>query len=210
MICLSDNDIIKKLAFCDLLAEALQVLETSFGDVFVLNSARYVLLKPIKKPETAKAKLGAAVFDRLSNFLGSVQTLNVQPSLDEQRIFDDMLGIDTGEAILFSASALFSDFVLATSDKNSLRALASSSACQPIRQRLSNRVICFEQVILRLVNQIGFDFVRARVVPALDCDTALRAIFGSGLDATEENVRSGLASYIEGLRKETETLLVEA
>ena len=210
MICLSDNDIIKKLAICDLHAEALKVLETSFGEVFVLNSARYVLLAPIKKPEAAKAKLGIAVFDRLSAFLGSVQVLNVKPSPDEQQIFDDMLGIDAGEAVLFSASAHFSDFVLATSDKKSLRALASSSACQPIRERLNNRVICFEQVILRLVNQIGFDFVRARVVPALDCDTALRAIFGSGLDATEENVRRGLASYIADLRKDTEMLLVKA
>ncbi len=209
MICLSDNDIIRKLAICDLLAESLDALETSLGEVYVLNTARYVLLKPIKKPEVAKARLGEAVYDRLSTFLDSVRVLDVEPAPQEQQLFEDLLGIHPGEAVLFSATTHFPQCLLATSDKNSLTALASSPICHAICQRLSNRLICFEQVILRLTDRIGFANVRAKVIPARDCDTALRAIFGSGLEASEGNVRQGLASYIADLRGNTGTLLVD-
>ena len=57
MICLTDNDLILKLAVCDLFEEALAALETTHHEVYVLPSARFVLLKPIKKPVQAKARL---------------------------------------------------------------------------------------------------------------------------------------------------------
>ncbi len=50
--------------------------------------------------------------------------------------------------------------------------------------------------------------VRDRVVPACDCDTVLRAAFGSGLTATEENVRHSLTAYTDHLRQETGPLLI--
>jgi len=51
---------------------------------------------------------------------------------------------------------------------------------------------------------------RTKVVRALHCDTALRAVFGSGLEATEETVRTGLESYVTDLRNDTDDLLVVA
>src|SRR5688572_11917826 len=123
MICLLDNDIVKKLAVCNLLDEALVVLGAAHDEVYVLPAATYVLLKPVKRPEQAKVRLGEAVFNRLNEFLTRVQKLTVQPSPEELRIFNDTVKIDTGEAVLFSASAHFGEFRLATGDKNSLRAL---------------------------------------------------------------------------------------
>jgi hypothetical protein len=176
--------------------------------VFVLPSTRHVLLKPIKNPDKAKARLGEVVYDRLRLFLDSVQVVSVAPAPEEQVIFEDIVGIDTGEAILFSASAYYSDFLLATSDKNSLRALSANAACQAICLRLAGKVICFEQIVLRLLDHFGFDPTRHKLVPARHCDTVLRALFGSGLEATEDNVRSGLASYIMELRNQTGALLI--
>ena len=43
-------------------------------------------------------------------------------------------------------------------------------------------------------------YVKALVVPARACDTALSAAFGSGWDATEPNVLGALNSYINELR----------
>lgn len=121
-----------------------------------------------------------------------------------------MLGIDAGEAILFSATAAYPDSLLATSDKRSLIALsgADGAVCQRVRERLAGRVICFEQTLLRVMNAVGFDLVRTRVVPARNCDTALRAVFGSGLEATEPGVRDGLTQYVADLRGQTGALLV--
>jgi len=208
MICLSDNDLILKLAVCDLLDETLTVLGARRDEVFVLPSAKHVLLRPIKSPDKAKARLGEAIYDRLRVFLDSVQVVSVVPSPAEQQTFDDIVGIDSGEAVLFSASAHYAEFLLATSDKNSLRALSASAVCQSICLRLAGRVICFEQVVLRLLDHFGFDSMRDKIVPARQCNTALRAVFGSGLDATEDNVRAGLASYIMDLRNQTGALLI--
>ena len=69
-------------------------------------------------------------------------------------------------------------------------------------------MICFEQIVMRIINRFGFDHVRSRIVPASDCDTALRAAFGSGLEATEESVMHCLTAYVEYLRHETGPLLI--
>jgi hypothetical protein len=84
-------------------------------------------------------------------------------------------------------------------DKRSLRALAETRTCRPIALRLSGRVICLEQIVRRVIGHFGFAHAREKVVPARACDTALRAVFGSGFDAAEENVLIGLDSYINEL-----------
>ena len=208
MICLFDNDIISKLAFCDLFDDALTTLGAKRDEVFVLPTARFVLLKPIKHPEVAKERLGEAAYDRVRTFLESVGVLDTPPPTEEFQIFDDLVGIDSGEAILFSATAQFPQFVLATGDKRSLRALYAEPKCKLICDRLAGKVVCFEQVVRLIIDQVDFASVLKKLVPARGCDTALRAVFGSGLDATERNVKDGLASYIAELRNLTGGLLM--
>jgi len=206
MILLSDNDILLKLAIYDLLDETLAELEAAHNEVFVLGTARFKL-GVARKPERTKTKYGEAVFERLKTFLEQVQTLG-DPAADELRLFDDIIGIDPGEAVLFSASAQYAEFHLATGDKMSLRALHAHQACRLVCSRLTGKVICLEQIIARLIDRCGFVSVLNKVVPVRGCDTALRAVFGSGLSATEENVRAGLESYVNDLRKDTGKLLV--
>jgi len=69
MICLTDNDVILKLAICDLLAEFPAALNVSFTDILVLNSAIHKLLSP-KKPGKGKVKPGEPEYERLQNFAG--------------------------------------------------------------------------------------------------------------------------------------------
>jgi hypothetical protein len=109
-----------------------------------------------------------------------------------------------------TATAAYPESILATSDKRSLIALsgAAGEVCQQVRARMAGRVICFEQTLLRVIDAVGFDLVRTRVVPPRNCDTALRAIFGSGLEATEASVQEGLASYVIDLKTQTGGLLV--
>lgn len=208
MICLSDNDLLKKLAICDLLEEALRALDTTRDCVFILPTARYSLLKP-NRPDKAKAQLGEVVYERLKAFIERVQVVQDAPSSEDQLAMDDVVGIDSGEAILFSSSRSFESFILATGDKKSLRAVVGASRCQSIVSNLNGRVICFEQLLLRIIKQAGFSHVRAKVVPVSHCDTALRVAFGSGLDATLENVQAALESYVNDLRHDVGPLLIE-
>lgn len=209
MICLADNDIILKLACCDLVAEAVTALGVTAADVFVLNTAVHKLLSP-KKPDKGRVKPGEPEYARLEAFFAAVKVVDAVPAPDEQLAFNDVLGIDTGEAILFSATAAYPGSLLATSDKRSLVALAGAGGdvCRRVCERMAGRVICFEQTLLRVIDAAGFDLVRTRAVPARNCDTALRSVFGSGLEATEDSVRGGLTSYVTDLKRQTGGLLV--
>ncbi|HTU91409.1 MAG TPA: hypothetical protein VMF69_15110 [Gemmataceae bacterium] len=209
MICLTDNDIILKLAYCDLLSEAITAWGITLSDVFVLNSAVHVLLRP-QKPGKGKVKPSEPEYERLRAFFDVVRLIDIAPPVDEQLAFNDVMGIDPGEAILFSAMGVYADCILATSDKRSLISLcrAGGEVCGRVRNRLKGRVVCFEQTILRTIDHVGFAPVLAKVVPARHCDTALRALFGSGLSATESGVREGLSSYIDDLRRQTLDILV--
>ena len=209
MICLADNDIILKLARCDLLSEAVAALGITVADVLVLNSAVHKLLSPMK-PGKGIVKQGEPEYERLRVFFDSVRMIDLAPPPDELLAFNDVLGIDTGEAVLFSATGVYADYLLATSDKRSLIALcgAGGEVCGRVRDRLKGRVVCFEQTILSILDRVGFAPILAKVVPNRHCDMALRAVFGSGLSATESRVREGLSSYIEDLRRQTIDLLV--
>lgn len=208
MICLTDNDIIKKLAICNLLDEAFIALDVAYADVLVLPTAKY-RLGIAKNVEKTRAQLGTDTFDRLSLFFEKTSEINTTPSPAEQQLFEDAIGIDAGEAILFSATANFSDLLVATGDKKSLRALQLLPNADVIRLRMSGRVICFEQIIHLIIKSEGFDLVRDRVVPCCDCDTVLRCAFGSGMDATEDVVLGCLLSYTNHLRNETGSLLCD-
>ena len=47
-----------------------------------------------------------------------------------------------------------------------------------------------------MIMTVGFDYVKRRVMNGVYCDTAIRAAFGSGLQAKESNVISTLQSYV--------------
>lgn len=93
MICLADNDIVKKLAICDLLDEALLALDVSYSDVMVLPTARFSL-GVAKNVEKTRARLGGSTFDRLKSFLDSVTEIRVDPDRSEQLLLEDVMCID--------------------------------------------------------------------------------------------------------------------
>ncbi|MBI3329753.1 MAG: hypothetical protein HYZ81_23985, partial [Nitrospinae bacterium] len=149
---------------------------------------------------TEEQRYGAEVFARIRDFLGSVREIEVAGPSEEIRLLASIDGINAGEAILFSVTAEFDQYLLVTGDKTSLRALAMSPVCLPIAQRIRGHVICLEQISKRLIQHFGFPYVRDKVVPTRACDTALSAAFRSGWDATEPNVLAALDSYIAELR----------
>lgn len=207
MICLTDNDIIWKLASCDLLPEAVTALGGTPAEVYVLTTARHVLLRPSKRGRGPRVPDGPAR-NRVAAFLASVQELPGAPEADLLAI-SGIPGIDPGEQQLFAATALYPDCRVLTGDKVCLGALAQAGdAVAFVRMRLRERVVCFEQTLLLLINELGFEEVRRRVVPAREVDKVLDLVFRAGLTTTAENAVVGLESYIAALRTEAPGLLV--
>jgi hypothetical protein len=198
VIYLADNDIIEKLAVCDLLDDALVAFAASRRDVFVLNTLKFRIGG--RSQTKAENRLGTAAVARLLEFLAGVQEIR-EFSTDDVKLLDDVVGIDPGETILLAATAIHSDYLLLTGDKRCLRTLATVPECESIARRIQGRVVCFEQTILRLIARFGFDHVLRKVVGEYYRDTALRAAFGSGIQSTQSNSVACLQSYIDELRR---------
>jgi hypothetical protein len=200
VICLVDNDIIYKLATCNLLDDALTAQDSARADAYVLPTAKYKFGVASRRPSRGEQQYGAEVFARIRDFLVSVREIDAAGLSEELQLLANIDGIDVGEAILFSATVEFGEYILATGDKTSLHALAMAPVCFSIAQRIRGHVICLELIAKRLIQHFGFPYVKDRVVPARACNTMLSVAFGSGWDATEPNVLSALDSYINELR----------
>lgn len=76
-------------------------------------------------------------------------------------------------------------------------------------KRLSGRVICLEQIILKLIEVNGFVFVCDRILPMVSCDKSIQICFGYSAPASKENVIVGLNSYINDIRQQAPNLLAD-
>jgi hypothetical protein len=206
VIVIADNDVLKKLACCDLYDEFSQVFEVSFHDVYILNTA-----KPVLTSKRHRKQLSEETFRRLTAFLSAVKVIALAPDPNEQVALTEQQNIDVGEAVLFSVTPQIEDSLLATGDKRSLQSLAKTDdrICRRLCKKLAGKVVCFEQIICKVLDGIGFDAVRDKLIVGRECDKVLAMVLGSGLDASEESVREGLTSYINTLRKQTGSLLMD-
>jgi hypothetical protein len=209
VICLVDNDIIYKLGMCKPLDDALTALDSARTDAYVLPTAKYKFGVAGRRAATGEQRYGAEVFAHIRDFLGSAREINVVGLSEELQVLANIDGIDAGEAILFAATEEFNQYLLATGDKASIRALALAPICLPIAQRICGHVICLEQIVKRVIQHLRFFYVKNTIVPARACDTALFAVFGSSWEATESNVLAGLDSYINELRSLPVNLLTD-
>ncbi len=211
MIYLSDNDIVEKLAICDLLDEALVAFNASRADVLIIPTLKNRIGIGTPRPKAVR-RLGAEVAERLVEFIGAVQEISDFSAEDHLMLeaLDDSIEIDPGEIILLAATARLQEYLLLTGDKRCLKAVATCPECAEIARRIQGKVVCFEQIIYRIIDDRGFEYVRAKVVPVMQiCDTALRAAFGSGMHATLANVVARLESDIEELRRLPINLLMD-
>jgi hypothetical protein len=119
VICLADNDIIHKLAACDLLDDALTALSLVRTDVYVLPTAKYKFGITPRRVAQGERRYGATVFARIRDFLASVREINVPGLPEELQLLAAVDGIDPGEAVLFAATAQFDQYLLATGDGHS-------------------------------------------------------------------------------------------
>ena len=136
------------------------------------------------------------------------QSIQQPSSSSELKLLLNEEGIDSGEALLVTATQDEQDFYLLTGDKRFLKALAASNLVA-IKQRLYKRIICLEQLILYLINYSEFDKVCRRVVSAEFCDQVISDAFNLGRRSQQQTVVKILNQAVEDLRLQTGDLLVE-
>lgn len=65
--------------------------------------------------------------------------------------------------------------------------------------------MCFEQIILFLIENMTFEQVKAKILPARECDKMLKSVFT--IHTQEDNALEGIHSYLHDLRAQTGGLL---
>ena len=189
MIVLSDNDVLHKLALCDLLSELLAFLQVPPNQVKVLPTAKFVIRRLLS---THPAALAA-----FNNFLGQAHDI---PEVQNLLLLEAIEELDVGErqmlAYLVEEPAV-TGFV--TGDKLALVRMAEyAMEITVVNGRLNAvDVFSFESILLALIGKFGFSHVNAKASTAVEFDGLLRLAFGPtqnethALDALNSYLRDG-------------------
>jgi hypothetical protein len=204
-VCFLDNDVLLKLSAYALLDDVIAVMNLTADRVYVLESAKFVF----RDSPSVIRRYSQVAREQAIAFAENCQKVHADVGSDEFIALSRLKHLDAGEAGLLTATKNVTAFVLVTGDKRCLSALASGVGIESIQQRLQGRVICLEQVILRLIRSLGFEVVKAQVLAAWDCDKSLQACFGSREQAAEANVVEALEGYIAALMLEAPGLLAD-
>ena len=193
MIVLADNDILIKLAGCNLLDEFLDLLQTNTDNIFITTSAKFSISSQIKKIQDEELKL------KITQFVGALQTL---PAVDNDLLaqiqtFDDING---GEAYLMLAMHHYPNANFITGDKRCLKALIGNKdqvTLNDIFKLLENKVYCLESALLALIEIHSFDYINNKVsnrhISKVTDDGVLRLAFGK--NKSQDNCIECLSSY---------------
>ncbi len=205
-ICLLDNDIIYKLVAFQLFDEAIAIpkLQIDKPNLRVLPTAKHFFRGKQKKNGASPDPILTEVIELVSSCASAIS--DVDDAVTEELMqLQQVAGIHEGERALIVATRSQTDFLLLSGDKNCMTQLAAIP--EQIYKRLCGRVICLEQIILKLIEVRGFVFVCDRILPMVSCDKSLQICFGYSTPASEESVIAGLNSYINDIRQQAPNLL---
>lgn len=190
MIVLADNDIILKLAQCDLIDVLPEILDTQEVEFFITPAAKYQLLP--KKPAKALSKCGnEETLARLTAFLETTQTLPAVKDTALLAQLESIECIDGGEKFLFAAAVETENPLLMTGDKRALKALLEHQDQLPtVFTALQNAVVTFESAILLAMHKFGFAIVKQKLLGSPKPDGMLKLVLRS---------ETGEVDFVEGL-----------
>lgn len=207
MILLSDNDLVVKLAQCDLLDEALASIEAQRSDCFVLSTIKHSLRLGNPDKSIARYVGSPQAFERISDFLEHCNILPEAPILDLIDHLIEIPEIDVGEQALFLHAKENHDsnldYFLLTGDKRALRAICAYDQLDAF-EFLRTKIVCLESCMMDMIDYAGFDFINEKVSTARPqiaeekYDKVLRAAFGK--DRDQEHCLDCLRHYCSDVR----------
>lgn len=193
MIVLGDNDLILKLAQCNLTDELPLLLGDEPDQIYVTAAAPYQLLR--KTEEKGIERCGnPESYQRLKSFLDCTSVL--PPAADTEILVSlaSLPNIDSGEQLLFAAASELHEALLLTGDKRSLDALASHRDALPtVFAAVQDSVVTFESLILLALKQLGFPALKQKLLGNPKPDGVLRTILRDTL--TEATLVECMCSY---------------
>ncbi|MUK63240.1 hypothetical protein GNP81_10365 [Aliivibrio fischeri] len=215
MTLLIDNDIVYKLAQLDLLNNATSLLNDRYGDLEVLNTLRFKFC-PVQASKRVRQerKHTAEVINRIEHFIDTAVT-EIDCEITDSALLEAMAvsdgGLDVGEMQLLQTMIERDESSMFTGDKRFLKALAQDENVSVHSEKLTESFVCFEQIMIFLIKEFGFDYVKDKFVSALDSglkvDSTLSMCFQGRELAEESRVFENLELNVASLRRGTLSLL---
>lgn len=198
MIYFSDVDVVLKLARSGFLPLLPELLGATDGSVRIqyLASLRTRLSRPAKR-------LSNALHERhLSEFCDAHAVIAACADIARQ---EELLrgGMDPGEAMLF-AEAEATGGTVVTGDK---RALATYARLSSPSQRGRLKVVCWEQLLLRVHRLKGYATLLQGGCEGMDGDGLLRLAFSSGPATDEAHALEAIRSYLGAVKASSGDIL---
>lgn len=203
---LVDVDAMCKLAHWRLLELLPSITGIAPPACSTLVSTKFRALKSVEKPD---GKVFRCV-DAAKAVVSAVENFGELPQPDPALLnqFQDIAGIDSGEAVMLARLIEDPNAFFLTGDKRALRAVAAMR--EQVRASIAERVIPVECVIKCVLDVFGIEELRARVCTWKDVDKAVSIVMGSRCDQAEASVREGLASYLSELHGLCQPSLIRA
>lgn len=163
MIVLSDNDVILKLAQCDLIQYLPEIIDENPNDIFVSPTAKFQLLP--KNPEKAIKRCGTKeIYERVARFLNDVQVIDEIKNEQLLSELGEIPHIDIGEQQLLASCVEKPESLFMTGDKRCLKAVMEhKKIVETVHARLINSVITFESALLLSVKLLGFSNFQTQI-----------------------------------------------
>lgn len=198
---LLDNDVVLKVACYALVTESLAAMTSNGTPLGMLGVGRFVIRGRLERAKNiADRDRARAALERM---LAAVEML--EPTEDELALAADLeaeasrqgLELDGGESQLLAIVARRNFHCLLTGDKRAISAMAAVAMALA-----AGRILCLEQLMVRIVAAVGADAVRPQVCAEPRVDRALTACFGCARDAVPHaDVVDGLTSYVNHLER---------
>lgn len=167
MIVLADNDIIRKLAQCDLLDSLPTIFGQDWNQIFITPTAKHWLLPKVNDKALRKCGNQETV-DRIKTFLEKttiLQAVKDTALLAKLVEMDGIHGDGGGEQLLFAAAVELENPLVITGDRTALRAvLANKNIIPSVFSALENSVVTFETALMLSMNQLGFAIVKSKIL----------------------------------------------
>lgn len=207
-----DNDVLYKGACYGLLVQLIEAIPAELGEVGILGLARFVVGKKLCKAKLAgNQELAIQIFDDVLQ-----HTVALEPTPDEKRLAAEFeytahranLNLDQGESQLCAIVIIRAAAWFVTGDKRAVSALEQLFFERRDIGKLARKVLCLEQLFLRLASEESARKVRKAVCDEPSVDKALAICFScSSPEVGREIWAGGLRSYIANLRNLAPTVL---
>lgn len=192
---LVDVDAMCKLAHWSLLELLPAVTGVEPSACSTLTSTKFRAIKSLERVD-GKVFHSTEAAQAVVHAVGQYSELP-QPNPQLLSQFQDVAGIDSGEAVMLARLIEDPGAIFLTGDKRALRAVAAMD--EQVRTVIAGRVLPVECVIKCVLDMYGLEELRARVCAWKKVDKAVAIVMGSRCDQGEASVREGLASYLREL-----------